>query len=108
MTIEDAGCIDIIRHDSAHEKIILDITDHLGWDDENGHLLKLQDKLNVYLRFLKSGMIYEGHEELRDKAFVVNVVFKNAPTPGAMKFLVVVTPILNDAGIELRHEVFKG
>ena len=84
MSVEETDCIDIIRHDSAHEKIILDITDHLEWDDENGHLLKLQDKLNAYLYFLKSGKVYEGHDEFRGKTFVINVVFKNAPTPGAI------------------------
>ena len=108
MSVEETDCIDIIRHDIAHEKIILDITDHLEWDDENGHLLKLQDKLNVYLRFLKSGEVYEGHEELRGKKFAINVVFKNAPTPGAIKFIEIVTPIVNNSGIEFRHEVFKG
>jgi hypothetical protein len=108
MTVEETDCIDIMRHDTAHEKIILDITDHLEWDDENGHLLKLQDKLNVYLRFLKSGKVYEGHDELREKKFVINVVFKNAPTPGALSFLEKVTPIILGAGIELRHEVFNG
>ncbi len=86
MSVEETDCIDIIRHDSAHEKIIMDITDHLEWDDENGHLLKLQDKLNVYLRFLKSGTVYEGHEEYRGKVFVINVVFEYAPTPAALRF----------------------
>jgi len=108
MSVEDTDCIDIMRHDSAREKIILDITDHLEWDDENGHLLKLQDKLNAYLYFLKSGKVYEGHDELRGKKLVINVVFKNAPTPGAIRFIEIVTPIVNNSGIEFRHEVFKG
>jgi CRP-like cAMP-binding protein len=107
MSVEEAGCIDIICHDRAHEKIVLHITDHLGWDDENGHLLKLQDKLNAYLYFLKSGAVYEGHEELRGKKFVINVVFKNAPTSGALKFLEIVRPIVEQNGFELTHEIFK-
>ncbi|AZE16761.1 hypothetical protein C4K09_2300 [Pseudomonas chlororaphis subsp. aureofaciens] len=62
MSVTDTEVIDmwgIPKWD--HNKIVLGITDHLGWADktEQGeHLLALQEKLNAYIAFIESGDIY--------------------------------------------------
>jgi hypothetical protein len=45
MSVEDKTVIDIITTDKQG-MLVLTISDHLEWDDENGHLLLLQDKIN--------------------------------------------------------------
>ena len=48
MSIEQSDVIDVISTNG--DRVILAISDHLDWDDEAGHVLALQDKINAYLQ----------------------------------------------------------
>jgi len=39
--------------------VTLNVADYLDWVDERGHLERLQDKLNSYGEFIKSGEFVE-------------------------------------------------
>lgn len=65
MTIEQLDKVDVIANDN--EKVILVISDHLEWDDQNEKLLLLQDKLNLYLSFIESGEIFEQYPIAKGK-----------------------------------------
>lgn len=44
MSIENLNVIDVVSIDK-NENVVLTISDHLEWDEENNHLLLLQDKI---------------------------------------------------------------
>ena len=50
MTVEQPGVVDFASIDPVGNAV-LTISDHLSWEDVNGHLFHLQEKINAYLRF---------------------------------------------------------
>ncbi|EGQ7858299.1 hypothetical protein CGG80_23715 [Vibrio parahaemolyticus] len=103
MTIEQLDKVDVIAHDN--EKVILVISDHLEWDDQNEKLLLLQDKLNLYLSFIESGEIFEQYPIAKGKLFEIRIVSKYQPNREAEKFVSLVSKVVSDAGFSLTHEL---
>jgi hypothetical protein len=59
VTVEHVDKIDFVTGEQKTGDMILTISDHLDWDEDEGeHLLVLQNKLNTYLEFIESGQIY--------------------------------------------------
>jgi hypothetical protein len=54
MSVEEFGVIDAIGVEAATGKVVLTVSDHLDWLDEEGHERKLQEKLNTCLSFICS------------------------------------------------------
>ncbi len=50
--------IDFVSLNGAGE-VVLTISDHLEWNDENEHILTLQEKINRYLGFIQCGQLHE-------------------------------------------------
>jgi len=48
MSIENVSVIDVVSIDKNGDAV-LTIADHLEWDDENTHLLKLQNKMLILI-----------------------------------------------------------
>lgn len=49
MSVDNPNVIDFIS-EQDDDKVVLTISDHLEWDDEdNNHLYLLQEKVNAYL-----------------------------------------------------------
>jgi hypothetical protein len=64
MSIENTGVIDAIGTNDEKSTITLLATDHLKWgDDDDQHMLLLQEKMNTYLRFYESREIFEHFPE---------------------------------------------
>ncbi len=104
MSISETNSVDIMVTTKTGE-VLLVVADHLEWDNEEEHLALLQKKLNTYIHVLKSGSIFQGHEELRGKKFVIQVDFRCAPTPGAIAYIDRIRPIVKSYGYEdLRYE----
>jgi hypothetical protein len=62
MTVEELKKIDFAGVETRTGDMLLVISDHLPWDEQEGeHLMTLQDKLNAYLTVIESG---EHHTEL--------------------------------------------
>lgn len=72
MSVEQSTVIDFVSIDPMG-RLILTISDHLEWDDENRHLFLLQEKLNAYMRFIESGEAYEKFPEARDQPIIINM-----------------------------------
>jgi len=66
MSVEEKNKIDIITT-NKEGILVLTISDHLEWDDENEHLLILQDKINSYVDFIESGQMAESYPDKVDK-----------------------------------------
>ena len=102
MSIEKADTVDFIGVEKKSGQIALAISDHLDWNDEKAHLLKLQDKINTYLSFIESGEVYDAYPQAIDKSFVIKVYGKYALTDAAKRFYRKAGATLRKAGFGLR------
>lgn len=105
MSVEYKNVIDIITTDKQGT-LVLTISDHLEWNDENEHLLLLQDKINSYLDFIESDQLAESYPDKADKKIMRQIVFKYYPNKTAEEFLAIVERFLNEKGPPLA-EVFS-
>lgn len=97
MSVEDKNVIDIITIDKQGV-LVLTISDHLEWNDENEHLLLLQEKINSYLDFIENGQLAERYPDKADKKIMIQVVFKYYPNKTAEEFLAIVKRFLSEKG----------
>ena len=105
MSVEQANVVDAISTNGSF--VNLTISDHLDWDDEQGHLIALQEKINVYLSFVESGEILSVYPQAEGKTPVINVVLRIAPNSAGVRFFEQVRPVLMAAGFELRVRVLE-
>jgi hypothetical protein len=97
MSVEEKNKIDIITT-NKEGILVLTISDHLEWDDENEHLLILQDKINSYVDFTESGQMAENYPDKVDKKIMIQIVFKYRPNAIAEEFLSTVKRFINEKG----------
>jgi len=97
MSVEDKNVIDIITIDKEGV-LVLTISDHLEWNDENEHLLLLQEKINSYLDFIENGQLAENYPDKADKKIMIQIIFKYYPNKTADEFLAIVERFLNEKG----------
>lgn len=109
MSIDQTDVIDSIGIEDSTGDVVLTISDHLDWlvKDDN-HLLLLQEKINAYLRFVESGEIEETYPNTKERSVVINVVGQYPLSQEAKKFYDQVTAIVNDAGMKLQFQEYRG
>ncbi|WP_420589496.1 DUF6572 domain-containing protein [Bacterioplanoides sp.] len=104
MTIEQLEVIDILGFDEMSATLV--ISDHLEWDQENEKLLLIQEKINKYLTFIKSGELLEKYPEAEGKEVEIQLVSRYVPNNElAEHFLNKVSEIISEAGFQFRHEI---
>ena len=106
MSVENADSLDAIGVDEWSEYVVLTVSDHLDWRDEQSHLIALQEKINTYLRFIESGEIDRAYPNAIGRTRVIDVVLRCPPTEKALAFFDDATAILADSGIQLRSRVY--
>lgn len=99
MSVEDKNKIDAISTNKENT-IVLTISDHLEWNDNNGHLVVLQDKVNSYLDFLESGQVYESYPSAKDKRIMIQIVFKFLPNKKGEEFIGKIEEIIKTNGYD--------
>jgi hypothetical protein len=99
MAIDNIDKIDLIGTDKKSDKVILTISDHLDWENEEYHLRILQDKINTYLCFIESGEIYESYPSAKNKIIEIDIVGKYMLSENAKVFLENVKEVLADINI---------
>lgn len=108
MTIDQADIIDFATIDKASGDLLLAISDHLPWgEDEGKHLILLQSKLNAYLRFIESGEIFEKVPEARGRGIVINVVGKFPLSREADIFFGKARAAVEGAGFRLQFNLLR-
>jgi Family of unknown function (DUF6572) len=105
MAIDDPGVVDIISLDPAGS-VVLQVSDHLDWDDSIQHQLTLQEKLNRYLAFIESGEILESYPGARGRPVMIEVVTQHDPDAGGLEFLEKAKMVIEQAGFAFRHTRF--
>jgi hypothetical protein len=97
LSIEDSQKVDFISIDKEGN-VVLTISDHLEWVENNEHLLILQNKINSYLAFIENGNLYEQYPDTKDKKIIISIVAKFLPDNDGELFLKRAKEILNSAG----------
>ena len=80
--------------------VVLTISDHIKRDENNEHLIILQEKINAYLDVIESGEIFESYPEAQNRKLKIEIVFKFYPNTTAVDFLSKVKDILLEIGVE--------
>ena len=86
MSVEQIDKIDFIST-TDEEKVELTISDHLEWDEENNHILVLQNKINAYLDYIQNGQILEIYPNLKNNDIIISLMMKYNPNEKALAFL---------------------
>ena len=108
MSIEQTNTVDFVTVDEKAERVVLTISDHLGWEeDEQTHLLLLQDKLNAYLQFIESGEMVKKFPQVKGRSAVISVVGKFPLSAEAIAFFENAKTAVRDAGFSLEFVLFR-
>jgi hypothetical protein len=103
MSIEQTDTIDLIGIERESDKVVLTVCDDLNWSDSAHHLQLLQDKINTYVAFIKSGEILETYPKSAGRQVVIEVVTKHELSETCADFMARASQVLLGAGIELRQ-----
>lgn len=87
MSVNETNVVDGLAVANEGETLVLLITDHLPWDDEQGHIKALQSKINAYISFWRSGQYEKISSASGVKFCSVEIRMKYEPTEEAIKFL---------------------
>ena len=108
MSVSDADKIDFIGLDPLTGVVVLSISDHLNWaEDNDDHLVSLQDKINAYLSFVESGEIYETFPAAAGKAVNIRIIGKYDLDSEGLKFFRLASNLIKEAGFTLTFEKFE-
>lgn len=97
MSVEDINIIDAASINSNGD-MVLSISDHLEWGENNEHLLLLQNKINSYLSVIESEGFYNKYPEAKEKHFIINIVAKYKPNETGNFFIQRVKSIIEEKG----------
>lgn len=113
MTVEQTRVVDWMGLEKGTRHVCLTVVDDLDWNDEQGHLLVLQEKLNTYLAFIESGEVFErlldevGCRVPASTPVKVTILAKFELTLRSRAFLDHATESFENAGFSLSHRVVK-
>ena len=108
MSVLQPDKVDIIGINHQTNTVTLAISDHLDWNDPEGHLILLQDKINTYLRFFESGEIYETSPLSKGKNIVFQIYAKYPLPEEGIIFFEQAKKIIEGVGIDLLFTLFQG
>jgi hypothetical protein len=87
MALERLDVVDAMGIEKETDVAVLSLIDAWDWDDEQAHLLALQEKLNVYFGFIEDGQVWEAYPAAKGKQLRIDVIFRCPPTPRAIEML---------------------
>jgi hypothetical protein len=103
MTVEEVDKVDRLVFDRENGDVLLIISDHLAWDENEGeHLLVLQAKLNTYLEFVESGQLYAKYPRAIGRKIIFYVVGKFPLSDEAGKLYMLAGKAIEDYGYSLQ------
>ena len=106
MSIENTNVIDAIGTDDKKSTITLLATDHLEWgDNDDKHMLLLQEKINSYLRFYESGEVFEHYPETKHFNVILRISGKYSLNSKGKWFYEQMIPVLEDAKFKIELDI---
>ena len=107
MSIDQPDLIDAIGLETDSGKVVLTVSDHLDWNEEQAHLVALQEKMKAYLRYVESGELFSAYPEAVGRITVIDIVTRVEMPGVGTTFLEQVRRTLDPAEIELRTRVLQ-
>lgn len=108
MSIEQTQTVDFVNIDRVSGDVVLAISDHLSWEEDEGdHLVLLQDKLNTYLRFIESGELVTKFPGAKGRDIVISLVGQFPMSQTAQKFFTMASDAIAAAGFTLRFSILR-
>lgn len=105
MALDKLNVVDSIGIDKTGGQVTLAIIDEQNWEEEEQHLLLLQEKINFYLSFLESGEVYSSYPKAEGREFEIKVFAQYEPTPLGYEFLEHVSGVIEGAGFSFVHQL---
>ena len=106
ISVDNLEVVDAISID-LKGNAVLTISDHLKWDNVKEHLYILQSKINVYVRFIESGDIYQQYPKAEGRNIVIHVAALFEPNSDTKKLLHITGQTLQSAGYGFLFEYAK-
>lgn len=103
MTIEQTDKVDGMGIDRSANELVLLISDHLLWHEEETHLSSLEKKLGAYLAFISSRQYLETLPQARDLPIRIRLLHEHVPTVSAQETLRSVEERLLRMGIRFSY-----
>lgn len=105
MSILQTNVIDFVSIDFESRELVLTISDHLDWTEQEEHVWLLQEKINRYLAYVESGEILEKVPDAADRRIRI-AVMGAFPLPAlAENFFASAAQTLGESGYVLSHEI---
>lgn len=104
MAIDNPEIVDVVSVDHRYGCVVLDISDHYDWTNEQEHLKMLQKKVNAYVQFIKSGQLVDVYPDALGKSPVIHVACYYSPSHTAKTFFDEAAPCLEAEGIRLTYK----
>jgi hypothetical protein len=101
LSVEQPNIVDFVGTEKTTGHVVLTISDHLGWEREDEHLMLLQTKLNTYLAFVESGEISVKYPAAKGRRIRIEIVAKYPFSDRALDFLHKAQPVVEAAGYDL-------
>ena len=107
MSVDQTDVVDSIGTDRESGRVVLTISDHLSWDENerDNHFRQLEEKIHAYLRFIESGQIHARYPGAKDRHFEIRAVMKYGPPAKATDFLEAARDQLAVRGIAFSYRV---
>lgn len=105
MSVIETDKIDGVGKGEEKGELMLLITDHLDWANEQEHLMALQNKINSYLGFIESKQYEEIYPNDSFEEYVIEIHFKNGISENCFHFLDVVANQVEHFNVKIRAEV---
>jgi hypothetical protein len=109
MSLDNLEVVDTVGTEKDSGTIVLTIFDYWDWDDDQrGHLLALQAKLNAYFAFVESGQIYESYPSSVGRVLRIDVITRYPIPDIAVSFLQKAAAVASQLNITIAHRVYPG
>lgn len=92
MTSTDADAMDRLELEEKTGSLVLTVIDEGDWSDEDGHIARLQDRLNACLRLVENGEVFLrmreqlGRPVSKSSPIQIRVVAQHAMSPTGARF----------------------
>jgi hypothetical protein len=106
MSLENANVVDAAGIEHHTGLAVLTIADSWTWDDVEGHLSAMQNKINAYFAFIESGEIFAEYPAARGRPIAIDIVSRFEVPDSAANFLAAAANAAADLNVVVRHRHF--
>ncbi len=108
MALDKTEVVDIVATKPGASNALLLLVDDWEWDDEHGHLLALQEKLNTYIAYVEGGQLVRDYPTANGQDVAIQAKFLHLPPESVQAgFLSQAEQLLVNTGIEFEWS-FEG